>query len=125
MPRSGSDQPRLLGQLRDAGLEKKTDHILAFLRSLAKIEGMNNSNEQSHASCISDEALKAQQIEAGREVFMAAVGKIVESEGVSFSAAVPKAAQFMADIVRGEAFDGDLKMAAVASLAFAKDKWNV
>ena len=81
------------------------------------------SNQQNNI--ISDSALEAQQIEAGREVFMAAVGKIVESEGASFSAAVPKAAQFMADIVRDEAVSSDLKMAAVAALVFAKDKWSV
>jgi len=88
------------------------------------------TNEQNNI--ISDSALEAQQIEAGREVFMAAVGKIVETEGVSFSAAVPKAAQLMSDIIRGDTFQGsipelnaDLKMAAVAALVFAKDKWSV
>lgn len=79
----------------------------------------------NYDAAIAAAELKAQQVEAGREVFMAAVGKIVKAEGVSFSAAVPKAAQFMADIVRDESVKGDLNMAAVAGLVFAKDKWGV
>jgi len=93
---------------------------------------MENNNEQPKSSVISPAELKAQQIEAGREVFMAAVGKIVETEDVSFSAAVPKAAQLMSDIIRGDTFQGsipalnaDLKLAAVAAMVFAKDKWGV
>ena len=79
-------------------------------------------NEQNNI--ISDEALKIQQIEAGREVFMAASARIQEAEGINFSASVPKVAQMMSDIVRDEAVSSDLKMAAVAALAFAKDNWG-
>lgn len=93
---------------------------------------MSNNNEQSSPSEISPAELKAEQIKAGREVFMAAVGKIVETEGVSFSAAVPKAAELMSDIIRGDTFQGsipalnaDLKLSAVAAMVFAKDEWGV
>lgn len=80
------------------------------------------SNEQNNI--ISDSALKAQQIKAGREIFMAASARIQEAEGINFSASVPKVAQMMSDIVRDEAIDSNLKMASVAALAFAKDNWG-
>ena len=85
---------------------------------------MSNSNEQSQSSSISAAELKAQQIEAGRVVFMAASARIQEAEGINFSASVPKVAQMMSDIVRDEAIDSNLKMASVAALAFAKDNWG-